>query len=648
MKNPNTLYKGLRKTVSAAAVILSAVSCNAFLDVVPDNVPVLDNAFSNQQEAEKVLFTCYSYLPGSGEPSGNIGMTAGDEIWLNMPNHLAAPAWDYIAKGIRSVDQAYPDFWRGSDYTYPMFTAIRDCNIFLENIEDQNKVHDLKPDMRARWIAEVKFLKAYYHFYLLRTYGPIPICDKNIPVSASPEDVQVKRDTFEDCVDYIVGLLDECNPDLPNVISNRQSELGRITKSINRAVKAQVLLLAASPLYNGNTDFANFTDNEGVHLFPLQEDPDKWKVAADAALDAIETAESAGHELYYFDEADSPFAISETTRTQLSIRMAICDRWNDEVVWGRSSGRGRVGATLQNGCMPRLDASMNINQVRGCVAPTLEIVKEFYTKNGVPIEEDKTLDFSDIEELRVATDDDRYNIRSGYTTARINFDRENRFYANIGFDGGKWIMMEHPSLSDVDTYVLEAKMGQLGHGEVQGATSSTGYFTKKFVHWESGFRNTTSGVVEYPWPEIRLADIYLMYAEALNEAEGPVDDVFTYIDKVRERAGLEPVKDAWSKYSTNPSKPETKEGMREIIRRERLIELALEGSRYWDLLRWKLAPDYFNRPIEGWDVSQAETEAYYKVQTVFNRTFSSPRDYFNPIPNQEMMRNKKLVQNPGW
>ena len=214
MKNPNTLYKGLRKTVSAAAVILSAVSCNAFLDVVPDNVPVLDNAFSNQQEAEKVLFTCYSYLPGSGEPSGNIGMTAGDEIWLNMPNHLAAPAWDYIAKGIRSVDQAYPDFWRGSDYTYPMFTAIRDCNIFLENIEDQNKVHDLKPDMRARWIAEVKFLKAYYHFYLLRTYGPIPICDKNIPVSASPEDVQVKRDTFEDCVDYIVGLLDECNPDL--------------------------------------------------------------------------------------------------------------------------------------------------------------------------------------------------------------------------------------------------------------------------------------------------------------------------------------------------------------------------------------------------------------------------------------------------
>lgn len=74
----------------AGCALLSA-SCNSFLDIVPDNVPVIDHAFTNAMEAEKYLFTCYSYLPGSGEPSGNIGMTAGDEIWLNMPNHVAAP-----------------------------------------------------------------------------------------------------------------------------------------------------------------------------------------------------------------------------------------------------------------------------------------------------------------------------------------------------------------------------------------------------------------------------------------------------------------------------------------------------------------------------------------------------------------------------
>lgn len=629
----------------AGCALLSA-SCNSFLDIVPDNVPVIDHAFTNAMEAEKYLFTCYSYLPGSGEPSGNIGMTAGDEIWLNMPNHVAAPAWDYIAKGVRSADKSQPDFWKGSDYTYALFVGIRDCNTFLENIEDISKVADLTADKRARWIAEAKFLKAYYHYYLLRMYGPIPIVDRNLPVSASPEEVQVKRQPFDDCVKYIVDLLDECNPDLPAVITNRQSELGRITKPINRAVKARVLLLAASPLFNGNSDLANFRDNDGLPLFASEEDSGKWAQAADAAREAIESAENAGHDLYYFD--DAPFEISETTKTQLSVRQAVCDRWNDEVVWGRSGGRGRAGATLQNACMPMLDASMNINAVRGCMAPTLQVVEEFYTRNGVPIEEDKTLDFTEINELRTATADERYNFQEGYTTARINFDRENRFYADIGFDGGKWIMEYHPSRSDVDTYVLQAKVGQLGYGQVQGATSSTGYFTKKLVHWESGFGNTTAGVVEYAWPEIRLAEIYLMYAEALNEAEGPVADVHLYLNKVRSRAGLESVEASWRKYSTNPTKPDTKEGMREIIRRERLIELALEGHRYWDLLRWKLATDYFNQPITGWDVSQSDAEAYYQVKTIYNRTFVAPRDYFNPIPNSEMNVNGNLVQNPGW
>ena len=625
---------------------LLSASCNSFLDIVPDNVPVIDHAFTNAMEAEKYLFTCYSYLPGSGEPSGNIGMTAGDEIWLNMPNHVAAPAWDYIAKGVRSADKSQPDFWKGSDYTYALFVGIRDCNTFLENIEDMSKVADLTADKRARWIAEAKFLKAYYHYYLLRMYGPIPIVDRNLPVSASPEEVQVKRQPFDDCVKYIVDLLDECNPDLPAVITNRQSELGRITKPINRAVKARVLLLAASPLFNGNSDLANFRDNDGLPLFASEEDSGKWAQAADAAREAIESAENAGHDLYYFD--DAPFEISETTKTQLSVRQAVCDRWNDEVVWGRSGGRGRAGATLQNACMPMLDASMNINAVRGCMAPTLQVVEEFYTRNGVPIEEDKTLDFTEINELRTATADERYNFQEGYTTARINFDRENRFYADIGFDGGKWIMEYHPLRSDVDTYVLQAKVGQLGYGQVQGATSSTGYFTKKLVHWESGFGNTTAGVVEYAWPEIRLAEIYLMYAEALNEAEGPVADVHLYLNKVRSRAGLESVEASWRKYSTNPTKPDTKEGMREIIRRERLIELALEGHRYWDLLRWKLATDYFNQPITGWDVSQSDAEAYYQVKTIYNRTFVAPRDYFNPIPNSEMNVNGNLVQNPGW
>ena len=630
----------------AGCALLSA-PCNSFLDIVPDNVPVIDHAFTNAMEAEKYLFTCYSYLPGSGEPSGNIGMTAGDEIWLNMPNHVAAPAWDYIAKGVRSADKSQPDFWKGSDYTYALFVGIRDCNTFLENIEDMSKVADLTADKRARWIAEAKFLKAYYHYYLLRMYGPIPIVDRNLPVSASPEEVQVKRQPFDDCVKYIVDLLDECNPRSAGRHHEPAVELGRITKPINRAVKARVLLLAASPLFNGNSDLANFRDNDGLPLFASEEDSGKWAQAADAAREAIESAENAGHDLYYFD--DAPFEISETTKTQLSVRQAVCDRWNDEVVWGRSGGRGRAGATLQNACMPMLDASMNINAVRGCMAPTLQVVEEFYTRNGVPIEEDKTPRFH--RDQRTA---------HGHGRRTLQFPG-GIHYRSDQFRPRKPVLCRYrlrrrqvdhgvPPFAFGRRYLCASgQSGTVGLRAGAGCDLLDGVLHQKsFVHWESGFGNTTAGVVEYAWPEIRLAEIYLMYAGGSNEAEGPVADVHLYLNKVRSRAGLESVEASWRKYSTNPTKPDTKEGMREIIRRERLIELALEGHRYWDLLRWKLATDYFNQPITGWDVSQSDAEAYYQVKTIYNRTFVAPRDYFNPIPNSEMNVNGNLVQNPGW
>jgi hypothetical protein len=302
---------------------------------------------------------------------------------------------------------------------------------------------------------------------------------------------------------------------------------------------------------------------------------------------------------------------------------------------------------MQNVCMPKLDAAMDDSKVRGSMAPTFQVVKQFYTKNGVPINEDKTLDFSSPESLRVVQASEIVDMETGYTTARINFDREDRFYATMGFDGGKWLMSYHINRSDVGNYVVYAKLGQLSYGVIEASYSTTGYYTKKLVHWSSGFTASTTSVA-YPWPEIRLADVYLMYAEALNESQGPVDDVHRYLNMIRERAGLEGVEASWSKYSTNPAKPSTKPGMREIIRQERMIELAFEGSRYWDLLRWKLGEEYLNAPIVGWDISQRETSSYYRTRVVAQRQFIAPRDYFLPILNSELRVNNKLIQNPGW
>src|SRR3546814_10334521 len=115
-------------------------------------------------------------------------------------------------------------------------------------------------------IAEVKFLKAYYQWFLFRKYGPIAIMDKNFPISSTPEQVQVYLEPVDSVVNYIVNLLDTAAMDLPPIILDQVSEMGRITVPIAKSVKAKVLITAASPLFNGNADYANFVDNRGVHI----------------------------------------------------------------------------------------------------------------------------------------------------------------------------------------------------------------------------------------------------------------------------------------------------------------------------------------------------------------------------------------------
>lgn len=633
----------IRRIVGTVALTLLCASCD-FLDIMPDNVVVIDHAFTNSTEAEKYLFTCYSYLPSNGSPDHNIGMLAGDECWIPEERpRLSLDTWN-IARGYQNIASPLANYWDGFGVGVPMFRGIRDCNVFLENIKDETKVRDLPLDKRVRWIGEVEFLKAYYHYYLLRMYGPIPICDKNIPVYATPDEVRVKREPVDKCVEYIANLLDESVKKLPKVIYRPNDELGRVTTSVALSVKAQLLLLAASPLFNGNPDYANFVDNDGVQLFNPTYDNSKWEAAAAAAKAAIDEAEAAGAELYKFENT-SPLKLSKESMTMMNIRHAICDRWNSEVIWGDASSRTW---SLQQFSMGILTDKTDVNNVYCQMAPTMKMAEMFYTKNGVPIQEDKTLDFTDTKQLRAATEEENVYIQKGYVTARLNFDREPRFYADLGFDGGTWLMYDTPSRTDEETYVLKSKHGQIGSGSVFGCFSTTGYLAKKLVHWESVVEDNVS-FKEYPWPIIRLADLYLMYAEALNEAKSTPDpDVYVYLDKVRERAGLKGVKESWTNYSTNPLKVTTQAGMREIIHQERSIELAFEGIRFWDLRRWKKAVEEFNKPVIGWTISQPSAAAYYQPQVLFHQKFVTPRDYLWPICINELAVNFNLVQNPGW
>jgi hypothetical protein len=655
MKQINKMFNRSRKsvlTIITSFVLLFAMqSCsNDFLDVVPDNVATIENAFKLRNEAEKYLFTCYSYLPKDGDVLYNTGMLAGDEMWIPYKTSINSDAFE-IARGNQRISSPYVNVWDGNSdgggpsNRYRLFTGIRHCNIFLENLNDPTKVPDLQSAERERWIGEAEFLKAYYHYYLLRMYGPIPIADVNIAIDASEEAINVKRQPVDDCVNYIVSLLDSAAAKLPVSIANTITESGRITKTIALGVKAKVLLMSASPLFNGNADFSSLTDKKGTPLFNPTYNENKWKLAADAALAAIQSAESNGHTLYKFTA--SPFTLTDGTKTQLSIRQAICERWNPEIIWGNSNSKT---GDLQKLCMPPLDVAHNHNDARKIMSPPLKIARMFYSKNGVPLNEDTTLDFSDEKALRTATNAERFNIKEGFSTARLNFDREPRFYADLCFDGGVWYKYDSPSKTDDGTvWGLKAKFLDPAGANHAFHNNETGYFVKKLVDWNQVTYTTGgSSYKDYAWPEMRLADLYLIYAEALNEIEGPSATIYDYLDRIRSRAGLKGVLESWQNFSINPAKPSSKSGLRDIIQQERLIELAFEGQRYWDLLRWKKAAEVLNTPITGWNVKGVDALSYYQVRTVYQQKFIAPRDYFWPIPESALIQNPNLVQNLGW
>ena len=629
---------------------LLPLSCGDFLDVVPDNVATIDNAFTNRYNAEKFLFTCYSYIPNPTNISTNIAFFGGYEMWMvndyETYRYAQGAANQYVyfmARDGQSANSPYINMWEGLRGGVDLWTAIRDCNIFLENI---HLPYDLDELDRDRWIAEVKFLKAYYHFYLFRSYGPIPIVDQNLPVSAGVDEVAVYRNTVDEVTSYIVKLLDEAAADLPNIIENQTEEMGRVTKPIALALKAKVLTLAASPLFNGNSNYANVVDNRGTHLFPQEYDASKWSAAATAIKEAIDCAEANGAALYYLP-ANNLNELSEATKAKLNIRGSVTERWNPEIIWGSTQSTSGLQKSLSHRQNSLTAVSSYVASVGN---PTISTVERFYSKNGVPIEEDNSWDYANRYDTRTATADEKFLIKQGYTTAKLNFDREIRYYASLYFDGS----IVYGNGVNTETDYSKVNFTPMKNGSMSGRFvnymySATGYGIKKLVHPYSVVGNTTYTNYEYAFPMIRLADLYLLYAEALNEVKDtPDEEVYHYIDKVRERASLDGVVESWANYSSVPSKPTTKAGMREIIHQERLIELAFEGPTYWDLLRWKEAQKEFSKPLQGWNVLGKDEADYYQIKTVFEPKAFTIKNYLQPIRNFELSVNDNLVQNYGW
>ncbi len=616
-------------------------SCDNYLDIVPDQTQQVDLLFERKEVAYTALATCYAYLPKNDGVYTSF-MTMSDEITTPIAKETDGVR---IMKGQQSASNPKFGLWSGWSDQGSLWEGIRHCNILIENIHN---VVDMTEEEMNSWAAEAKFLKAYYHFLLFTYYGPIPIVDENLPISASDNEVRVKRSTVDQSVDYIVQTIDDAILDLP-VRELSSNDLGRIDQVIAKSIKSRVLLYAASPLFNGNSEmYSGFVNEDGEHYFNQAYDQTKWDLARDASLDAINAALENGVGLYEFSSTppnyEDEYEESEFLRTLYDLKYTIVDKWNSELIWGNSNPvRDNDWWQMQAACMMKNPNASSVEAAWQWIAPTLRIAELFYTENGLPIDQDLTYDFQNRFNTATVGASQNYQAQYGATTAKLNLNREPRFYSSLGFDRGY-------NRTWGNLWQLRMKKGEI-HGRIANSDDYliTGYALKKLVHPDSegdGYNK----IVTYAWPMIRLSELYLNYAEAINESAGPNQEAYDALNAVRERAGISNVEDAWGNASITATlnKHTTQDGFREIIRQERLIELSFEGNRYNDIRRWKQAEQYFNSPVFGWSVDETSVSGYYNLTQVGIRSFNSPRDYFHPISINEITINPNLTQNLGW
>ncbi|GGC13444.1 hypothetical protein GCM10011386_01370 [Parapedobacter defluvii] len=597
------------KAIVMMTMLFVMQSCvKDFLDKTPDEDLTSEQVFTNPGFTREFLANIYSYLPNEAMMVDNTGVInafngAADEMEIThepfFSNLMNAGNWSsntYTSSG-----------WS------PYYQAIRNCNIFLENI------HLLKPNeffpeaTINQWVGEVYFLRAFYYFLLVRIYGPVPVFDRTVGLN---EDFKLfKRVPIDQCVQFIVADCNRAAEILPPRIT-QQNELGRPSKVSALALKGRTLLYMASPFWNGNPDYASFTDRDGVRLFP-DFSSERWQEAASAAKECIDIAEAAGHRLHR-SASNNPIANYQET---------FYVNFNDEVFFTRNDPS-----------YIHLDTYSEPWGIPGAFFPhqgvTQDQVDAYHMANGeVPIlgyNPDKT---------------PIINPASGYSengntaketpfyvagTRDMYVGREPRFYASINFTGAKYKMV---------TDGLKFWFGgPNGRQPGQSAFTRTGYLMKKLTHPDYDMA-TRSGTAR-TWIFFRLGEQYLNYAEALNEVSGPVADVYKYVNLIRERSGI-------------PGLPAglTKEQMRARIRHERRIELAFETHRYFDCIRWKIAEQVNEGPIYGLDISTPgytmDSDDFYRRTLVESRVFEKKHNLW-PIPFIETEKNINLVQNPGW
>ena len=645
---------------------LLAGGCN-YLDIVPeDDIQTVETIFEQRTQVDQWVATCYRNVPTFASIPHNVAYTGADELVGNdihrySGNMITGTIDGFkIGDGLQSALSPISNSWLGSSY----YGTIQYCNTFFENID---RTHNMTQDEKDLWTAEVKAVKAFYYFQLVRKYGPIILIDHTIGVEEETDEMKMPRVHVDTCFKEIVRLLDEAIEVLPLKNDKEPMRQGYFTKESAMALKAVALVYQASPLFNGNPNYATFTERNGDPLFSTSVDKEKWRIAAEACDAAIDVAVNQGGYHLVRGNSGEPTALLNTLK-DIEQSVQAPGSQSDEIIFMAkqsnstiTSGLHYYAYTLPYFCQQSFLLSNPPSD--GSMSPSMRMVEMYYTENGLPIDMDRDWNYEGRYSMRVADNDAKYNriVPAGGQVLGLHLNREPRFYANIACDRLYWRGIVRDQAAETQTpLIVEAYRGERFGTNLESLQPTmnqnrTGYWLTKFIFTDlmvDNYANQVASKGDIPMPLIRLAQLYLMSSEAWNEyLDAPDDRVYAGIDTVRSRAGIPSVEEAWRDHSTNPTLYTTQVGMREIIHREMAIELAFEGQRFWDLRRW-LEADVLREPQYGWNVVATDADGFYNygngpIPVWTLRGFQEPRDYLWPIQSRELMTSG-VVQNPGW
>ena len=551
--------------ISAAInIAFTLSSCNGFLDREEDSFIDKTATFDSYNRTKQYLTYAYTLLP--------------DGLNRFSREAMLASATDDAEFAIESaeIQQLNNGSWNAlnnpDDVWNRYYSGISKCCTLLENTNHVNlDISRLDPDKQVEyanslkdirmWRAEARFLRAYFHFELLKRYGPIPIVTSTLSINGNYENTP--RPTMKEVVDFIAKECDIAADTLElTPWRNVNDAFGRATKGAALALKSRLLLYAASPLYVdfGDTNEANKPTDVAL-----------WKSAADAAkavidLNQYELASS------YADLFKNDFQNKEYIFVRRYAANSDFEKSNFPVSFGGKGGTN----------------------------PSQNLVDDYEMLDGTPF------DWND--PAKAAQPFENRDTRLG-ATILMNM---------APFKGKK--VATYPEGADATPNPNATK---------------TGYYLRKFLNEDVNIQ-TGGSSGGHVVPLFRLAEIYLNYAEALNECDPTNPDIALYLNKVRNRASLPNVSAL------------SQEQMRAVIQHERRVELAFEEHRSWDVRRWKIASSTLGAPLMGVQIERKPLGGYtYMPAKVEQRVFQ-PKMYWYPIPQSEVLKLKQWKQNNGW